>query len=77
MPAFFVQNVPWLCGFQVGHTHTSEVVDNGLCHPDGGKEVQVANPHFDWTGSPRLLSFVFAHTTDKAEDRTHVTPFSI
>ena len=43
----------------------------------GGKEVQVANPHFDWTGSPRLLSFVFAHTTNKAEDRTRVTPFSV
>ena len=27
--------------------------------------------------SPRLLSFVFAHTTNKAEDRTRVTPFSI
>ena len=28
MPAFFVQNVSWLSGFEVGHTHTSEIVDH-------------------------------------------------
>ena len=27
---------------------------NGLCHPNGGKEVQVTNPHLDWTASDRF-----------------------
>ena len=48
-------------------------MDNGLRHPNGCKKVQVANSHFDWTSSPYLLSFVFAHTT-RAQAPTALPP---
>ena len=58
VPPFLIANEPWLSGFEVGHAHPSKVVHNGLCHPDGCKEVQITNPHLDWTGFPCLLRFI-------------------
>ena len=63
VPPFLIANEPWLSGFEVGHAHPSKVVHNGLRHPNGRKEVQITNPHLDWTGSSSLLRFILANTT--------------
>ena len=77
IPTFLLVKEPRLSGFKIGHTHPSEVVYNGLRHPDGGKEVQIANAHLDWAGSTNLLSFILAHTPHQPNDRPCETPLPI